>query len=376
MDADVLDDDFLKDMIDITNEPHNAGAATTIATTNTATTSVGDADTASFSTMGTKLAPMCGRTDIPKQSDKTPDLGVNIARPPPLPASLLKMQTSALVPPPERQNLAPSPLQKFPQISPLERVVALDSPLALGAHDSSILDLDANSPNLPHGNNAVPTGSVERDRLDSVDLTLSDDDFEAGLSKNQKLWTHRATAFSFKLLICFPYFAPLFLIQQTWAGMMCPRNSNYSAQGTKWCLLSPGVKARCTFHFRGHGNPNHRVAQLQQASPGRRARENTCGEFSACTATESATTTISSVSPNADTTKPNSGEVPLGLWPLDDCLCASAAIFLSARVFFFAVAQPGIADVKLQSEKEANVKPSSKLDIAKEVSTFCGCEKL
>ena len=185
MDADVLDDDILKDMIDITNQPHVAGAATTIATTTTSpSTSVDDVATASFPTTGANLALMHGSTDIPNQSDKAPALDVNIARPPPIPASLPTVHTSAL-PPPEHGNLAPSPLQKFPQISPLDRVAALDSPLALGAHDASILDLDANSPRLPHGNNAVPAGAVQRDRLDSVDLTLSDDDFEAGLSSNE-----------------------------------------------------------------------------------------------------------------------------------------------------------------------------------------------
>ena len=50
-----------------------------------------------------------------------------------------------------------------------------------------------------------------------------------------------------------------------------------------------------------------------------------------------------------------------------------AALFLSVCVLFFAVVQPGIADVKLQSEKEANVKASAKLEIAKEVRAVRGC---
>ena len=186
-----MDDSVLKDLIDITASKHPAPTPTNSAIATT--TSVGNTANTSASTAVANLPQTCRTKDIAKQSGKAAELGVVIARPPALPAPLPKVHTSQLAPAPLKEagkSHAPSPVQKIlRQKSPLDRV-ATDSPLALspfGAVDSP-LGLDgkfstiANSPKLSHGNGSMPTDSASRDRLDSVDLTLSDDEFEAGRS--------------------------------------------------------------------------------------------------------------------------------------------------------------------------------------------------
>ena len=197
MDTDLLDDDsVLNDLFDIavnpspTHQPTAAAAATVnTTTTTTTTTDISTTATAPDINKDKNLENTLKPTDVPKQTGKSVDMGVVSARPPPPP--LPQIKTSALAPQRERiaQNTsAPSPVQTH-----LLRAVAMDSPFAvspLGAIDSP-LDLDrkfsniANSPNpsqenMSQENGSAPTDSVSRDRLDSVDLTFSDDEFEAG----------------------------------------------------------------------------------------------------------------------------------------------------------------------------------------------------